>query len=209
MIHTKYQKTKKIIRQRKIYLSHSKMQMFIKRAFDIGCSFLCLILLLPVYSLYTPTCLLLRKGRMVREQIIGRYAVVFALSYFEPVIKGKNKKKPSEVHVKTRRNQVFVERMQRFLRSLFNVINVYPVFYKIFIGNMSFVGPKPIKTADYDKLMRWHHLRFSVRPGLTGPWFFRQSDLNEIQEIWMDLKYIRECSFCKDLRLLRNTLSEL
>ena len=84
MIHTKYQKTKKIIRQRKIYLSHSKMQMFIKRAFDIGCSFLCLILLLPVYGLYTPTCLLLRKGRMVREQIIGRYAVVFALSFLNP-----------------------------------------------------------------------------------------------------------------------------
>lgn len=98
-----------------------------------------------------------------------------------------------------------VTRFGRFLRRW--SLDELPQIVNVFVGDMSFVGPRPVP-LDYAEMMsELQRLRFAVRPGLTGlaqvagrhalPWS---------QRIELDLRYVREFSLLLDLRILVRTL---
>lgn len=93
----------------------------------------------------------------------------------------------------------------RFLRK--TSVDEIPQLLNVLIGDMSFVGPRPILTgvapSDYDDILK---KRSTVRPGITGyaQAYFRNS-ITEQEKFKLDCYYIDHLSFLLDLRILFRT----
>ena len=93
----------------------------------------------------------------------------------------------------------------RFLRK--TSVDEIPQLLNVLIGDMSFVGPRPILTGvkpeDYDEILK---KRSRVRPGITGyaQAYFRNS-ITEQEKFKLDCYYIDHLSFFLDLRILFRT----
>jgi lipopolysaccharide/colanic/teichoic acid biosynthesis glycosyltransferase len=78
-----------------------------------------------------------------------------------------------------------------------------PQLYNVLIGEMSFVGPRPLLPADQP---REKDLRLTVRPGLTGlAQIYGGRELSADDKNALDILYIREASIGFDLRILLQT----
>jgi lipopolysaccharide/colanic/teichoic acid biosynthesis glycosyltransferase len=79
-----------------------------------------------------------------------------------------------------------------------------PQLYNILVGEMSFVGPRPLLPADQSPAFA---ARLAVRPGLTG-WAQIKGgrELTASDKAALDIWYVRNASFRLDLRILVGTL---
>ena len=99
----------------------------------------------------------------------------------------------------------------RWLRKL--RLDELPQLVNILRGDMSFVGPRPIRRHFAEKIeeqMPFYSLRFSVKPGLTG-WAqiqcgYGDSLKGQIEKFQFDLYYIKHASILLDLMILLKTL---
>lgn len=108
----------------------------------------------------------------------------------------------------TSTNDSRITRVGRVLRLTH--LDELPQLLNIFIGDMSFVGPRPERPAVYDKLdadLENFRSRMQVMPGLTG---YAQVnggyDLNPAEKLEYDLTYINNCSVVFDLWCLIKTI---
>jgi exopolysaccharide production protein ExoY len=86
-------------------------------------------------------------------------------------------------------------------------IDELPQLLNILKGEMSFVGPRPIVTAEVPKYGAAidHYLR--ARPGLTGPWQVSgRNDVNYATRIALDRGYVETWSFGRDLAIIAKTV---
>ena len=83
-----------------------------------------------------------------------------------------------------------------------------PQLFNVLKGDMSLVGPRPPIPYEATKYQPWHLRRLlSVNPGMTGIWQVEGRSRVPFNEmVRMDLRYIRNCSFWLDLRILAKTL---
>jgi exopolysaccharide biosynthesis polyprenyl glycosylphosphotransferase len=83
-----------------------------------------------------------------------------------------------------------------------------PQLVNVIRGEMSLVGPRPLPVRDVEGFEDdRHQRRFSVPPGLTGPW--QVSGRNTLSfQTWMelDLRYVDEWSLGLDLWILAKTI---
>ena len=88
-----------------------------------------------------------------------------------------------------------------------------PQLYNVWRGEMSFVGPRPIRRHFADLLTRevpCYPLRFAATPGLTG-WDqvnngYPGTLKEQVRKFHYDLDYLRQASFWLDLKILARTL---
>ena len=80
-----------------------------------------------------------------------------------------------------------------------------PQLYNILVGEMSFVGPRPLLQIDQPKI---DTPRLSVRPGLTG-WAQINGgrDISPEKKASLDLWYISHAAFWLDVKILLRTLA--
>lgn len=93
-----------------------------------------------------------------------------------------------------------------FLRK--TSIDELPQIWCIFIGSMSFVGPRPALFNQYDLIMlRTEYSIHHMKPGLTG-WaqINGRDDLSITDKIKYDFFYLNRKSFLFDLKILGLTL---
>ena len=103
-----------------------------------------------------------------------------------------------------------ITRIGKFIRK--TCIDELPQLVNIFVGHMSFIGPRPVLTYQpwtYDKYTDEQLKMFNVRPGLTG-WaqvngrktveWEKRIELNvyyvEHLSLWLDIKIIFKTIFC-------------
>ena len=86
-------------------------------------------------------------------------------------------------------------------------IDELPGLFNILLGQMSFVGPRPI-LAEYDKLYNAEQRkRFLVKPGITG--WAQVNGRNAIsweEKFKLDIWYIKNRSFIVDFKILLRTI---
>lgn len=82
-----------------------------------------------------------------------------------------------------------------------------PELFLIFLGKMSFVGPRPLPQKLIESLNT--NFREKVKPGWTGPaqiWLLKNGILPKRLQIKLDNMYVRKKSLKYNLKLLTATL---
>lgn len=98
--------------------------------------------------------------------------------------------------------QKFLTPVGGWLRKL--SLDELPQIWSIFIGNMSFVGPRPALFNQYDLIkLRTSKGVHSLTPGLTG-WaqVNGRDDLSIAKKVIFDTWYLKKKSFIFDLMIL-------
>ena len=86
------------------------------------------------------------------------------------------------------------------LDELPNIINVL-------LGQMSFVGPRPLVKYESDLYGDYLKLRNSIKPGITGLAQIQgRLDLSLQERLYWDLKYVEKKSFLYDLEIIIKTI---
>jgi lipopolysaccharide/colanic/teichoic acid biosynthesis glycosyltransferase len=78
----------------------------------------------------------------------------------------------------------------------------------VLLGEMSWVGPRPLPVRDVEKFSEHHFIRHEVLPGITGLWQVSgRSNINNFEDVVnLDLSYIEQWSLWLDLEILVRTV---
>lgn len=102
-------------------------------------------------------------------------------------------------------NDPRVTRVGKFLRK--SSLDELPQLFNIFLGDMSFVGPRPHLPAEVAKYEPRMKRLLVSKPGLTGyAQVFGRDNLAFSQEAQLDLYYIQHRSLVVDLQVLISTV---
>lgn len=188
-----------------------------KRLFDIVVSAMGLILLwwlilLAALLAYFDTGL---NGFFLQKRV-GRYGKIFN------VIKIRTMRPASEINTTvTTDNDVRVTAIGRVFRK--TKIDELPQLINVFLGQMSFVGPRPDVPGYADMLEGEERAILNVRPGITGPATLRYRHEESIlasvtdpeqynrevifpDKVRINLEYIRHYTLSKDIKYIFETI---
>ena len=95
--------------------------------------------------------------------------------------------------------------MGKFLRKY--SLDEIPQLFNILLGNMSFVGPRPIVKDEICKYGSSFNLYKSCKPGLTGLWQVSGRNNTSYQErVDYDSYYVKNRSLLLDFKILLKTI---
>ncbi|MBE6059373.1 MAG: sugar transferase [Clostridium sulfidigenes] len=185
---------------------------FSKRLLDIICSAIGLIILSPLLLIVAILIKLESRGPVIFSQDrVGLDGEIFKMYKFRSmVVNAEELKEKLEKENEMSgpmfkiKNDPRVTKVGRFIRK--TSIDELPQLINVLKGDMSLVGPRPSLPKEVAKFEPWMLGRIKVKPGLTCYW--QVSGRNNIDFIeWMelDLKYINERGFWLDLKLIFKT----
>jgi lipopolysaccharide/colanic/teichoic acid biosynthesis glycosyltransferase len=179
------------------------------RTLDIVFSSVFLILLSPVV-LVIALLMLVTSGRPVlyRGQRVGRGGHFFEMLKFRTLKPGAEERIGQYLGPElVRRTDVELTRMGRWLKA--SQLDEIPQLWNVLRGDMSFVGPRPIRPRFFTELAHdlpayWQ--RLVVRPGLTGFAQVRRGyETSMAEKLAHDLEWIADRSVGLYLRTLTIT----
>lgn len=98
-----------------------------------------------------------------------------------------------------------VTKFGKFLRK--TSLDELPQLWNIFIGEMSFVGPRPVTKDELEKYGENAEFILSVKPGLSGMWQISgRSDTGYEERITLDTYYIQNWSVWLDIWIIIKTV---
>ena len=183
--------------------------LFAKRAIDMLVSGVGLLLSSPIALLTAIAIKLDSPGPILyRQERVGQNERPFTLYKFRSMSQDAETETGP---VWAAKDDPRVTRVGRIIRKL--RIDEIPQMVNVLKGEMSFVGPRPERSFFVSKLKEkipYYHLRFSVKPGITG-WAqisYRYGDSEEgaIEKLQYDLYYIKNVSLIFDLQIIFETL---
>ena len=85
-------------------------------------------------------------------------------------------------------------------------IDELPQLINIVKGEMAFVGPRPFPIYEAEKISKKYDKRYSVLPGLTGPWVIKGfHDLPFDEWMRLDVEYAKEKNTLYDINIVLQT----
>jgi lipopolysaccharide/colanic/teichoic acid biosynthesis glycosyltransferase len=179
------------------------------RTLDILFASIFLIVLSPV-ALVIALIMLVTSGRPVlyRGQRVGRGGHFFEMLKFRTLKRGAEERIGQYLGAElVRRTDVELTRMGRWLKA--TQLDEIPQLWNVLRGDMSFVGPRPIRPRFFTELAHdlpayWQ--RLVVRPGLTGFAQVRRGyETSMAEKLAHDLEWIADRSVRLYLRTLAVT----
>jgi len=181
----------------------------IKRAFDCALAGVGLALSAPLWALIA-IAIKLEDGGCVffRQTRVGLGGHVFdALKFRSMVPDAEARTGP----VQATEHDPRVTRVGRFMRS--TAMDELPQLWNIFAGDMSFVGPRPLRPGEVEvrgdgRLVPLDQIpgyaaRHSVRPGLTGlTQVYASRDISRTSKFRLDRVYLKRAGFWLDVKLI-------
>lgn len=99
----------------------------------------------------------------------------------------------------------------KFLRA--TSIDETPQLLNIFIGQMAFIGPRPLIDASYDSITiekRKENGADAIKPGISGyAQIHKRAELDPVRKAEFDLIYMEKMSFWFDVKIFCYTLLKL
>lgn len=181
----------------------------LKRAFDVVVSAAGLIVFSPI-SLVIALAIKLDDGGPVlfSQERVGLNGRVFLAHKFRSMVVDAERDTGA---VQATLDDPRVTRVGRVIRA--TAFDELPQLWNILAGDMSVVGPRPLRPGESDttadgthiplSAIRGYEVRHRVRPGLTGlAQVYASRDLPRNRKFRYDLLYQRRASLCLDLRLV-------
>lgn len=181
-------------------------QRFCKRLFDIVMSLLLMVPILPVMLIIAIAIKIEDGGpafyKQERVTVGGR---PFQILKFRSMIVNAEKLHGA---VMATDNDPRITKVGRFIRA--TRLDELPQIFNIFIGDMSFVGPRPERTeyaVKYLDDIPEFDYRLKVKGGLTGyAQVYGKYNTSAYDKLRLDLMYIENYSFWLDMKLILLTL---
>lgn len=191
--------------------------LFVKRAIDIAIILLTLPLVAPLSIVIALLIKATSPGPVLYgHSRIGQYRRPFKCWKFRSMRRDADKvleeilASSAEMREQWEKERKFlhdprVTRFGAFLRK--TSLDELPQLWNIFIGEMSFVGPRPVTESELDRYGDDTDYILSVTPGLSGMWQTSgRSDTEYEERITLDTYYIQNWSVWLDIWILIKTV---
>lgn len=177
---------------------------FFKRFFDFSISFTALIVLSPILLIVTLWLTLANKGAgaFFTQERPGKDEKIFR------VIKFKSMTDERDADGKLLPDAERLTRAGRFVRA--TSIDELPQLINVLKGDMSLIGPRPLRTYYLPLYSEEQHHRHDVRPGITG--WAQVNGRNTItwcKKFEYDVWYVRNISLALDIKILWLTVMKV
>lgn len=191
----------------------NKGYFFVKRLLDILFSFTLLVILLPFFIIVSLIVLICEGYPILYiSERIGKDGKPFKMIKFRTMIKGADKQVESLAKLNESDGPTFkiqndprMTKLGKLLRK--TSIDELPQLINIFVGNMSFVGPRPPLANEVKQYNDYARLRLTAKPGLTCIWQCSgRNDIKFQQWMEMDVEYLQKRSIAFDFYLVLKTI---
>ena len=183
----------------------------LRRAQDIVFSLLALILLAPLALLISLAIVLDSPGdgAIFRQRRVGRDGKLFWLYKFRTMCPDAEEQLNELLSQNQMDGPVFkikgdprITRVGRFLRK--TSLDELPQLLNVLQGDMSIVGPRPALPREVELYSDYQRQRLYVTPGLSCYWQIapHRNEMSFDEWVALDLKYIQECSFWVDWKII-------
>lgn len=179
--------------------------LLLKRSADVLFSLMLgILLLLPMLVIALWVRLDSKGPALFKQERVGKNGKSFVMLKFRSMGLDAEKDGPQWAQKEDDR----VTKAGRILRA--TRLDELPQLWNIFVGHMSFVGPRPERECFYEEFETYIHRyrnRLVVRPGLTG-WAQVNGgyDLAPEEKIVYDMEYIEKRSVGMDWRCIFRTI---
>ena len=189
----------------------------IKRFLDFIFAFLLIILLIPLFLIIGILIKISSKGSIIYiQKRIGKNNTSFSCYKFRTMhpqskyllkkILVKNKDFKNQFS-ETRKivNDPRITRFGKFLR--FSSLDELPQIFNVLIGDMSFIGPRPIVKSEIKKYGKEFGKVFSIKPGISGLWQVSgRNNLSYDKRVELDITYSENINFLLDIKIFIRTI---
>ena len=201
-----------------IYMTFTKTIYFIiKRIFDIICSLIGLVLLLPVTIIVKLAyiCTGDFKSIFYTQKRIGKNGEVIGIYKFRSMVPNadevlKELLKDTKYKKEWKSNQKFendprITKIGKILRK--TSLDELPQFINVFTNDMSLIGPRPLVEGELDAHNGDHQIYESVKPGITGWWACNgRSATTYEKRLELEYYYAKNCSLLLDIKCILLTI---
>ena len=185
----------------------------VKRSFDIIFAMCLLVLTFPVFALLALLVRLSGPGPILfKRRVLGKDGRSFDMLKFRSMVVGAEEildqnedlRRAYRVNCKLQRDPR-VTAIGKLLRK--SSLDELPQLINVFVGDMTFVGPRPIHSDEVD-IYGPNVERFkTVTPGITGLWqACGRSSISYEERVRMDMLYVEQRSVLLDLWILASTI---
>ena len=181
----------------------------VKRLFDLVCSLILLVTVLPILLLTVCLIRLDSKGPIFyRQERVGQNGETFEVLKFRSMRwDAERDGQPRWAAQKDNRTT----RVGRFIR-MFRIDEI-PQLLNVFLGDMSLVGPRPERpyfVAQLTDSIPYYAVRHSVKPGITGwaqvRYQYGATLQDSVEKLQYDLYYVKNHTLFLDLVILFDTV---
>jgi lipopolysaccharide/colanic/teichoic acid biosynthesis glycosyltransferase len=180
----------------------------VKRAFDFGLASVGLLISAPLWAVIAVAIKIEDGGPVFFPQDrVGRRGSTFRALKFRSMVPDAEARSGA---VQATRDDPRVTRIGRVLRA--TAFDELPQLVNILFGDMSFVGPRPLRPGEVDTTgehfvrldaIPGYEERHQVRPGLTGlAQVHAPRDIPRDEKFRYDLQYVRTRTPWLDLKLI-------
>jgi exopolysaccharide biosynthesis polyprenyl glycosylphosphotransferase len=190
-------------------------QLILKRAFDLAAASVALVVLAPVLLVIAIAVRLSSPGPILFSQTrVGLGGRHFRIYKFRSMMADAESRRAEllsqSMYADERlfkiRDDPRTTTLGRFLRR--TSLDELPQLWNVVRGDMSLVGPRPPVPDEVSLYNEHHYSRFSMKPGITGPWQVNgRNTITDFEHVVrIEKEYMRQWTFWKDLEILLKTV---
>ena len=185
----------------------------IKRSFDLVFASSLMILLSPLF-IAIAIAVVISSGWPIfySQKRVGLHGKTFKFYKFRSMIKDADKIVGEVENIHAKDHVLFKNRQDPRVTPVGRILRKYsldelPQFLNVINNSMSVVGPRPALPKEVSVYNSIYERRLIAKPGITGPWQISgRSDLDLRTSVSLDLNYLVNWSFTRDLWIIVSTV---
>ncbi len=199
--------------------------LFLKRCFDLLGAVVLLCMGVPLFLLISLAIRCTSPGPVFfRQKRVGMHGKPFTIYKFRTMVAGNSGEDHKQYiryllteGIDAENKSDFIEKyvshveekitsVGRILRA--SSLDELPQLFNIFLGHMSFVGPRPHPEYEVAEYKTWYRRRHEMKPGLTG-WSklnLRLTPKNYEESMMYDIWYVDHWTLWLDLKIIALTV---
>ena len=201
----------------KAYYIKRHMYFGVKRMFDLLCSLVGILFLIPL-TILVKICYVCSgdfHSILYSQDRIGKNGKIFRLHKFRTMVVNADeildellKENPDMAREyklnKKLKNDPRITKFGKFLRKF--SLDEFPQFINVFLGEMSLIGNRPYLPREKKDMGKYYSDIIKTKPGITGLWQVSgRSDLSFKKRLELESKYSNTISIRMDIKILLNT----